>query len=229
MKIAIMQPYFFPYIGYWQLISSVEKFIIFDDVNYIKKSYINRNTILVNKESQRVTLELIGASQNKNINELIVGNNINKLLKTIEFNYKKAPFFTEVFDLLKDVFNQKEDNLAIFLGNSLEAVSTYLEIETNFIYSSSIEKDDTLKAEAKILDIVKKQKAKIYINAIGGKSLYSKAFFSTEDISLNFLEAGIKPYKQFGNNFIPNLSIIDIMMFNSVEEIKYMLNQYRLT
>jgi len=221
MKIAIMQPYFFPYIGYWQLISSVEKFIIFDDVNYIKKSYINRNTILVNKESQRVTLELIGASQNKNINELIVGNNINKLLKTIEFNYKKAPFFTEVFDLLKDVFNQKEDNLAIFLGNSLEAVSTYLEIETNFIYSSSIEKDDTLKAEAKILDIVKKQKAEIankFIKASINYNLKEEAYYQKEFKEIiNSNDSTYAPLALF--------FLIDNKILNSNEEINHLFDQ----
>ena len=171
MKLAIMQPYFFPYIGYWQLIDAVNVFVIFDDVNFIKKGYINRNSILIGGKFQQITLGLIGASQNKQINEIDIGDNSKKLLKTIEMAYKKAPYFNEIFPILENILNQDEKNLAKFIGYSLQKISTYLNTDTKFIYSSDIEKDNNLKAEDKILDICKTLSVSHYINAIGGKKL----------------------------------------------------------
>lgn len=228
MTIAIMQPYLFPYIGYWQLINAVDTFVIFDDVNFIKKGYINRNSILVGGKSQQITLELIGASQNKLINEIKVGNNSQKLLKTIEMSYKKAPYFDNVFSIIEDILNQEESNLAKFIGYSLQKISNYLEIDTKFIYSSSIEKDNSLKAQNKILDICKKLDATDYINAIGGKELYDKDKFEKQNIKLNFLEPEIQKYMQLESEFISYLSIIDIIMFNNKDNISKMLMQYKL-
>lgn len=228
MTVAIMQPYLFPYIGYWQLINAVDTFVIYDDVNYINKGYINRNSIIVNGKSQQFTLELIGASQNKLINEIEVGNNSKKLLKTIEMSYKKAPYFDIVFPAIEDVLSQKENNLAKFIGYSIQKISNYLEISTKFIYSSDIEKDNSLKAQDKILDICQKLNAINYINAIGGQELYDKEKFQAENIKLNFLETKTTEYKQFKNEFIPYLSIIDVMMFSNRDEIKSMLREYKL-
>lgn len=224
MTVAIMQPYIFPYIGYWQLINAVDTFVIYDDVNYINKGYINRNSILVNGKSQQFTLELIGASQNKLINEIEIGKNSKKLLKTIEMSYKKAPYFETIFSIIEDILNQEEKNLVKVIGYSLQKIA----IDTKFIYSSHIEKDNTLKAQDKILDICNKLEATTYINAIGGKELYSKVMFKDNKIDLNFLDIELIEYKQFKNEFVPYLSIIDILMFNSKDDIKNMLNRYEL-
>jgi len=229
VTLAIMQPYLFPYIGYWQLIDAVDTFVIYDDVNYIKQGYINRNSILNRNKVQQFTLELIGASSNKLINEINIGNSRKKLLKTIELNYKKAPYFKIVFPIIQEVLMQDEKNLAKFIGYSLEKISAYLEIGTKFIYSSTIEKNNLLKGEEKILEICKKMNADKYINAIGGKVLYTKSIFKERDINLQFLETDLIEYKQFTNEFIPSLSIVDIMMFNSKYEIKYnILKRYNL-
>jgi len=228
MKIAIMQPYLFPYISYWQLVKAADKFIIFDDINYINKGYINRNNILVNNKSYQFTLELIEASQNKLINEIQVGNNSNKILKTIEYNYKKAPYFKNVFPLLEDIFNQKEKNLAKFIGYSLKKVSKYFEIDTSFVYSSEIEKNSNLKNQDKIIDICEKLNAKEYINLIGGRELYKKEEFISRNIELGFIDTRPEKYQQFNNNFTISLSIIDIMMFNNKVKINNMLNNYQL-
>ena len=228
MTLAIMQPYLFSYIGYWQLINAVDTFVIFDDVNFIKKGYINRNSILVGGKSQQITLELIGASQNKLINEIKVGNNSQKLLKTIEMSYKKAPYFDNVFSIIEDILNQEESNLAKFIGYSLQKISNYLEIDTKFIYSSSIEKDNELKAQDKVLDICKKLGTINYINAIGGKELYDKDKFEKQNIKLNFLVPEIQKYMQLESEFISYLSIIDIIMFNNKDNISKMLMQYKL-
>jgi hypothetical protein len=228
MTVAIMQPYLFPYIGYWQLINAVDTFVIYDDVNFIKQGYINRNTIFSNGKGQRITLELLGASSFKLINEIELGNNKTKILKTIKQNYAKAPFYENIIYLIEDILNNEEKNLARFIGYSLEKISNYLELETKFLYSSDLKKDSALKAQDKVIDICKNLNARKYINSIGGQELYSKEIFKKNGMELNFLKTELVEYKQFKNDFIPYLSIIDIMMFNSKNEIKKMLNRYEL-
>jgi len=228
MTLAIMQPYFFPYISYWQLIHIADTFIIYDDVNFIKKSYISRNSILYMGEAQKISLELVGISQNKLINEVQVGNNSKKLLKTIEYAYKKAPLYEKVFPLITEMLESQEKNLAYFLGNSIKQIATYLEIDTKIIYSSDLEKNNTLKAQNKILDICQRLNTSHYINAIGGQDLYSKEAFKAKNIKLNFIQTDLMEYKQFKNEFVSYLSIIDVLMFNSKKEIQMMLNNYKL-
>jgi len=228
MTLAIMQPYLFSYIGYWQLIKAVDTFVIYDDVNFIKKGYINRNNILANGKEQNFTLELIGASQNKLINEIKVGNNSKKLIKLINRNYIKAPYFKDVFPIIEDILNQNQKNIAKFIGYSLRQISNYIDIETKFIYSSDIEKNNTLKGQDKVLEICKILNASNYINAIGGQKLYNKDDFNVENIELNFLETELVEYKQFKNEFVAYLSIIDILMFNSKQVVKNMLGKYLL-
>lgn len=223
MKIAIMQPYLFPYIGYFQLINAVDTFVIYDDVNYINRGYINRNSILLNGKPYRFTLELRGASQNKLINEIEVGDNKSKLIKTIGSAYKKAPFFNGVIEIARSLIFYDEKNLAKYISNSLIKLSEYMGIRTNFIYSSEIEKDNSLKGQSKILAICKRLGASIYINAVGGQGLYKRDNFQKEGIDLKFIRSNAIKYKQFRNPFVSNLSIIDVMMFNSKEEIKKML------
>ncbi|WP_321324725.1 WbqC family protein [Thiomicrorhabdus sp.] len=229
MKVAIMQPYLFPYIGYWQLINAVEQFVIFDDVNFIKKGFINRNNILVDAEPKRFTLQLVKASQNKLINETEVGENASEILKLIEINYQNAPYYQDVFPILKDILMQNEKNLARFIGYSLFKLSEYMGIYTHFIYSSQIEKNNTLKSQDKIIEICKKMQATEYVNAIGGRSLYESGAFRQNGLELYFLESLKIEYKQFQNEFVPNLSIIDILMFNDKSNIKHALNNYSLT
>lgn len=228
MKIAIMQPYFFPYLGYWQLLGAVDKFVIYDDVNYFRKGFINRNSILVNGRSSLITLELKGASQNKKINNIEVGANSGKILKTIEYSYKKSVFFESIFPLILKIINNNEDNLAKYLSYSLDEISSYLELETKIYLSSKINKNNALKGEDKILAICESLGAKVYINSIGGTDLYKKENFFRKDIDLRFLKPEPLSYKQYSKSFIPNLSIIDVLMFNSKEDIKLMLTKYFL-
>ena len=228
MKIAVMQPYFFPYIGYWQLINSVDIFIIYDDVNFIKRGYINRNNILINNVKHLFTLALIKSSQNKKINEILIGKNNKKILRTIEQSYLKAPFFHDIFPIIEDIFSNKEKDLSKFLGNSLQIFSKYLDINTKFEYSSMIMNDKSLQAQDRLIEISKILNATDYINAIGGEQLYDKNAFSDAGINLSFIQTELINYKQFNNKFIPNLSIIDVMMFNSKEDIKEMLKKYTL-
>ena len=231
MKVGIMQPHFLPYIGYWQLLNAVDKYVIYDDVNFIKGGWINRNRMLVNGEPKLFNIQMQGASPNKLINEIEVSNNKvwkKKLLKTIENSYRKAPFYTDVFPIIEEIINYDECNLAKYLANSIKKVCNYLNIETELIVSSTLYKDNSLKAQEKVIAICKELKATEYYNAIGGQELYSYENFGADGIKLSFLKTNEIIYKQFDNSFISNLSILDILMFNSIEEIKSFLENYEL-
>lgn len=231
MKLAIMQPYFFPYIGYFQLINSVDVFVIYDDVNYIKKGWVNRNNILVNATGFLFSVPLLEVSQNKFINQINIEENTNwknNLLKTITLSYKKAPFYDNVFPVIENIITQEEQNLAKFVTYSLKKICDFLSIETTILISSEIQKNNDLKGQDKIIEICKKLKADNYINAIGGTELYDKEAFVKSKLSLNFIKPNTIIYSQFKNEFIPWLSIIDVMMFNSPEQIKSFLIQYDL-
>ena len=228
MKIGIMQPYFLPYIGYFQLIKAVDKYVIYDDVNYINKGWVNRNNILLNGQKYLFTLSLLGASQNKLINEILVEQNQSKLLKTLEIAYKKVPYFENVFPVIQNIFDYDDKKLAKFVGNSIVQIADYLNIKTEFIYSSEINKDNALKGQEKILYICKILNATNYINAIGGQELYDREIFKQNHIELNFLQTEIVDYKQLKNEFVPYLSILDVLMFNSAEDINVMLDKFEL-
>ena len=231
MKTAIMQPYIFPYIGYFQLIDSVDTFVVYDDVNYIKKGWVNRNNILVNGESHLFSISLKDVSQNKLINEINVDSDLkwkNDLLKTIALSYKKAPFFSQVFPLIEAIILYEENNLAKFLTHSLRKICSYLAIETNIVVSSEIEKNNDLKAQDKIIEICEKLNTTQYTNAIGGIELYEKQVFTNHNIALQFIKSNPIKYTQFKNEFIPWLSIVDVMMFNPPAAIKAMLANYEL-
>lgn len=234
MKIAIMQPYFFPYIGYWQLIHCVDKFIIFDDVNYINKGWINRNKILINGAAKYINVFLKGASQNKLINEIELFSEEDwrgKILQAIHLNYKRAPYFEKAFPVIQQAVENPEEMLAKYLVNAIYKVTEYLGISTDIIISSEIEKDNSLKGQDKICDICERvggSEHVQYVNPIGGQELYSKEIFAERQMELFFLKTGDIEYKQLSNEFVPWLSIIDIMMFNDVDTIGEMLNKYTL-
>lgn len=230
MKLGIMQPYFMPYIGYFQLMKAVDKYVIYNDVNYINRGWVARNNILISGKKQLFTISLQGASQNKHFTEIQVLDNFRKLVKTLDMNYSKAPFFQSTMGVMEKIFSYPERRLDFFIKNSFEQILFYLGIKTELILSSNLNKDDSLKGQNKILEICKILKADTYYNAIGGKELYDKEVFEDNGISLHFLKTDENlQYKQFPNmDFVPNLSIIDVLMFNSVEEVNKMLDDYTL-
>lgn len=231
MKIGVMQPYFLPYIGYWQLMNYVDTYVVFDDVNYINRGWIDRNRILVNGKVKYINLPVTGKSQNKLINEIQVNEDkklIDKTIKTIELSYKKEKYFNDVFPLFKNIMGNKEKNLSVFLKNSFDVITRYLDINTEFIFSSSIDKDNSLKGQEKILQICEKLSVTEYVNAIGGQQLYSKEKFKDAGIELFFLRTKDIEYRQNCDHFEPYLSIIDMMMNCSKTEIKQYLNDFEL-
>lgn len=229
MKVAIMQPYFFPYIGYFSLIKVVDLFVFYDDVNYIKRGWVNRNRILINSEAKYLTLNVKNGSQNKLINEIEFDDNRQKLLKTIELNYKKAPYFKQVWPLLETNLKLKTTSLADIAINSVRSVTNYLGMQTKFEISSvSYPETKGLERSERLIQICRKTHADTYINAIGGIDLYDKNDFLKNHINLQFLKPQLLQYKQYKETFIPGLSIIDVLMFNSIEDINKMLDQYQL-
>jgi hypothetical protein len=233
MKIAIMQPYLFPYFGYFQLINAVDKFIIYDDVNFIKQGWINRNTILVNNLPYLFTVPLDNQSSFEKINNVKIQKRIyynwsNKFLKTIEQNYGKAPFYNDVILLLRNIFQIEDEYISSIAVKSLKLVSEFIGINTVFEDSSVIYGNQYLSSQDRILDICMKEQANYYVNLIGGIDLYSKEDFAEKGIVLNFIKSKKVEYRQFNDDFVPNLSIIDILMFNDVSSIKRILNNYEL-
>ena len=231
MKLAIMQPYFMPYLGYFQLISAVDKFVIYDDVNYINKGWINRNNILVNEKATLVSLPLQDVSQNKLIKDIALVQDSkwkSKFIRTIELSYKKAPYFDQVFSIIEIIIQSKLTHINELALLSIISVSNYLQINTTFVQTSSVYANEQLKAQHRILNICKQEKASHYINPIGGLEIYSRKLFEEAEIKINFLKTTAHSYQQFGNTFVPNLSIMDVLMFNSKDEINQLLSLYEL-
>lgn len=231
MKIAIMQPYLFPYIGYFQLINSVDVFISADDYQFIQRGWINRNNIAVNHEKKMFTFSLKKDSRRKNINERyykMEPYEIQVFKKTLIFNYNKAKYFKDVMKLIDEILSYPDLNVAKFNLNSIKCICDYIGIKCKFLESNQIDKNKELKREELVIDICKKVHADTYINPIGGTELYKEDYFNENGIDLYFNKNEVKGYKQFDNNFIADLSIIDVLMHNSKAEVKNLLNERRL-
>jgi hypothetical protein len=233
MKLAIMQPYLFPYIGYFQLMNVVDEFVVYDNIQYSKKGWINRNRILVNGTDAYITFPLKKDSDYLDVKDRYLSDDWvserKKPLNRIIDSYRKAPYFKDVYSVIEKIILFEETNLFKFTLNSLTILKEFLSIKTTFSISSEIAIDHELKSERKVIEICKAKKATNYINPIGGLELYNKNEFKKEGINIRFLKTTNVNYKQFNNEFVPMLSIIDVMMFNTKEEIKnYLDNCYTL-
>ena len=230
MTTGIMQPYFLPYIGYFQLINAVDKFVIYDNIEYTKKGWINRNRILMNDQDFLISLPLKKDSDYKMVceRELSSVYKPKKMLGQIKSSYLKAPYFKDVICLLESILHNGETNLFYYILNSVKAINNYLGISTEIVVSSTLNIDHQLKSEEKVLAICKALSADTYYNAIGGMELYSKERFCSSGIDLKFLSCDPIHYQQFDNAFVPYLSIIDVLMFNSKEEVDVLLKKYTL-
>ena len=228
MTLGIMQPYFMPYIGYWQLMAAVDTYVVYDDVNYIKGGWVSRNNILLNGQKHMFTITLNGASPNKLFNEITIKDDFKKFSRLIESAYRKAPYYAEVSALLNKIYNYEDKSLGAFMMNSFQVVLDYLEIDTKLILSSTIEKDNSLRGKDKVKHICHLLGANTYYNAIGGQELYDKNDFKADGIDLYFVQTNLTPYAQLGNEFVLGLSMIDVLMFNSPTEVKQLLTNYKL-
>ena len=227
-KTAIMQPYFFPYIGYFQLIHEVDIFVLYDNIQYTKSGWINRNNILNNQKSYKISLPLKKQTSFLNINQREISNSFNKkkFLNIINESYKKADNFNRCFSLIEKIISSDETNLFSFLYNSIRTINTYLNIETKIITSSKLKTNPTDRSIDRIISICDQLDTEVYINPIGGISLYKKESFIKNCINLKFLKTHDIVYNQDIKKYISNLSIIDVMMFNKKDEVKELIKKY---
>lgn len=217
-----------PYIGYFQLINAVHKFVILDDVNFIKGGWANRNFIIVNNAKYRFSIPIKKVSDSKKFNELEFIGDFSKFSRILNQYYKKTLFYHQTMNLIDEILSYHSLNVSEFISNSIVLICKYLSIDTKILISSKLNNNKTLKREERIIDICNILNSNNYINAIGGKNLYNKQFFESKNISLSFLECNPKPYTQTSSYFIPNLSIIDILMNIHPDKIASHLNSYTL-
>lgn len=225
MKLAIMQPYFLPYIGYFQLIAAVDQFIVYDNIKYVKKGWINRNRLLQNGKDVMFSLPLKNASDSLDVYERELAANFNrdKLLNQIKGAYQRAPYFEQTYPLIEQIIQYEDTNLFRFIHHSIVKVCEHLKIKTEIKISSEIAIDHRLKNQDKVLALCQAAGANSYVNAIGGMELYSKEVFLEKEIDLKFIQSKPFEYPQFGNAFVPWLSIIDVMMFNPLNDIQALI------
>lgn len=234
MKVGVMQPYFFPYIGYYQLMSTVDRFVLYDNVQFVKGGWVNRNRLLVNGRSTWFTLPLQKDSFQKLINERILSptqwpSERKKLLTQIQQNYGNASEFKRVYPLIKKCICLEEPNLSRFIQYSICQVAEYLGLSVQIDLSSRINMDHDLQGQEKIISMCQELSADQYINLAGGRELYDIVSFKKSGIQLAFIQSKEIVYSQQSAEFIPSLSMIDMMMCNPVETIKEFLNSYVLT
>jgi hypothetical protein len=232
VKLAIMQPYLFPYIGYFQLLASVDEFVVYDNIQYTKKGWINRNRFLQNGVDAMFSLPLAKASDYLDVREREIADAYNPaaLLARFAGAYGKAPFYGETRPLLEDVLGNPERNLFAFLHDALLLTVAHLGLKTVIRVSSTVPIDHALAGQDKVLALCEALGATTYINPIGGVELYSREDFAARGIELHFLQPLPLEYVQFGRPFVPWLSIIDVLMFNELDTVRAWLDShYQLT
>lgn len=228
MKIGIMQPYLFPYIGYFQLICAVDEFVIYDDVNYIRQGYINRNTILMGDTPQRFTIAVPGASSFKKISELSFDANVDKVLKTLRQAYHKKPYFEPIYNLVERVLTNDERQIPLVCRRAIKEIFTWLGVEKSLCLASELNYSRTATTSGKVIDICHVLGGNHYVNSIGGQHLYHRDDFSAHGLKMSFIKMSEIIYPQGGINFHPGLSIIDVLMNCSPAEVKSLLGKYEL-
>jgi hypothetical protein len=227
MRLGIMQPYFLPYIGYFQLIAAVDTFIVYDNIKYTKKGWVNRNRLLVNGSDTIFSLPLKRGADSLDVaqRELAASFDRQKLLNQFRGAYGCAPQFDQVYPVLERVIQHSEVNLFGYIYHSIMQFCEYLEIKTKIEISSGMAIDHTVKGQDKVLALCRATGATTYINAIGGTGLYAKDSFRNEGVNLRFLKAKPFVYSQFSAAFVPWLSIVDVLMFNPLNKVRACINE----
>lgn len=225
-----MQPYFLPYLGYWQLLAAVDRFVVYDNIEYTKKGWINRNRFLRHGADAPFTLPLKKGSDFLDIRDRSLADDFNPatLLNPFRDAYRKAPYFEAVFPVVERIVTAAPKNLFDYLLHSLMATAAYLEIKTPIIVSSTVPIDHALKSGDKVLAMCGALGANRYLNTVGGQTLYAPDAFAAAGVELKFIQTRPVTYAQLGQPFVPGLSILDVMMFNSPDAVKRMLGEYDL-
>lgn len=230
--VSMMQPYLFPYLGYFQLIARSDVFVLGDDLQYVKGSWINRNRLLVNGQPKMITVPLRKGGQFDLINQRWLCDDFpreaQKLLRTLELAYARAPHHEEVIALVRQILEYPERNLARFIEHSIRSICAYVQITTPIQIESKLGLPARMDKQERVIRVAKKLNAELYVNLIGGTTLYCPALFRAHGLSLRFLRMDDLSYPQFNQAFVPSLSIIDVLMFNSRSETQAMLDRFTL-
>ena len=228
MKLALMQPYLFPYIGYFQLLAQVDRFVFYDDVNFIKNGWINRNRLLLQGEPRYFTVPLRDASPFRKIRDVEVAAAAGwrrTIRESIRHAYGKAPNFVAVSALVERVLETETTRIGELAKASVRAVADHLALETELVDSSSRYANESLSGAARVLDICSRERASDYYNAPGGRSLYDADEFARHGIALHFVAPEAIEYRQGGAAFVPGLSIIDVLMHNDAAQTRELLRR----
>lgn len=222
MRVAIMQPYFLPYIGYFQLIASADLFIVYDNIKYTKKGWINRNRMTQNGRDVLFSLPLKRDSDSLSVcdREIAAEFDSDKLLRQFSSAYRGAPYVNQTLPLIEEIIKHADKNLFQFVHHSIVRVCSHLGIKTPIKKSSEIHINHELKNQDKVLALCSEVGATTYINSIGGIELYSAAAFHSNNIDLRFIRSRPFEYPQLGSGFVPWLSIVDVLMLNPLERIR---------
>ena len=226
-----MQPYAFPYLGYFQLIAAVDRFVILDDVDFIKRGWINRNVLADRGGPVKFTIPVITPKRGQLICTMQLHDpdvHQRRLLTKIRHVYHNAPCYQRAFPTLEKAISYSGDDLAGYLHHSLAVLADYLAIETPFFRASQCHERASARGQERIIEICRAEGANIYINPEGGLDLYDSKAFRDAGIELKFLVHQPREHRQNAGEFIPRLSIIDTIMFNGPPELARLLKEFKL-
>lgn len=229
MIAAIMQPYFFPYIGYFQLMHAVDVFVVYDDVQYMKGGWINRNRISTNGRPQWLTLPIVKASLVDTINRRhYVLDSYGKaaIKRRLSVSYRDAPCKDAVLPFLTDMIDFSESNVAIYNTHLLSKIAQSLDIDCRIVASSALQKPPESKGQERVIDICRQVGANVYINPIGGRELYNATTFAGADIDLSFLQTSVPPVRVADGD--THLSIIDTLLNRGIDGTRALLDDFQL-
>lgn len=233
MKVALMQPYFFPYIGYFQLIHAVDEFVVFDQAQYIRRGWINRNRLLnAHKESVYINVPVHKAPRETKIKDIMINHSSNwkdTIFQQLSY-YRKAPNYAFVLDFVMDCLASDAAYLSELNTSILKKGCALLEIDTKItVLSERLPLlNDTSAADDWGIEVSKALNATTYINAIGGMDFYDQLKYHANGLDIQFIKTELKPYQQINNAFVPGLSILDVLMFNEPQQVKQMLEIHEL-
>jgi hypothetical protein len=226
---AVMQPYFFPYLGYFQLMQAVDLFVFYDDAQYMKGGWVNRNRILVDGEPAWLTLPVRRASLSLPINQrhyLLDGEGIGQIKQRLRASYAKAPAYDEICPLICNLLDYADSNVPAFNANLLTTLARKLGITCAFEMSSAIDKGAGLRGEAKVIDLCQRVGASHYVNAIGGMGLYDVDHFDAIGLRLSFLRTAAPPLQLDAGP--QHLSIVHLLMINGFDATLSLLDEYEV-
>jgi hypothetical protein len=233
-SIAVMQPYVFPYLGYFHLVQAASTFVFYDDVQFQPRSWMNRNRLLINGREHRFTVPCSAASQNDVMHDVQLhepAQFAQAFLRQVQMAYRRAPAFEQGMAYLHAVLAGPPLKLAELAVRSVQQACAVLGLERRFVHSSQAHaKSRALGRAERLIAITKAEGAQCYINAPGGRELYSAEPFVAQGLQLRFVQPQLTPYPQGGtDHFVPGLSIIDVLMHNPAERVREMLTQYELS